>query len=157
MKNLRVPQGDYAGVRIPRNDLGTSRLGKGPFPSGTTKFDYASGGAYWLSERAMRLIVEAPIGDEWAEDRWVGQVLGRAGIHLTELRDFIVNATTLPPHRPAYFTTRLNGSLASVAQLAEPEDIVLCHEVLSGKRPRPHRPHRLGQCRPGGRQCHLPS
>lgn len=41
---------------------------------------WASGGpGYWVSARAARLVVDAPrIGPDgdWAEDRWVGQVLG---------------------------------------------------------------------------------
>jgi hypothetical protein len=59
--------------------------------SGFEKFDYAGrfnsattgwatgGTGYWLSKRAMRVISEAGIAD-WAEDRFVGTVLRRAGI-----------------------------------------------------------------------------
>jgi hypothetical protein len=133
-KNLKIPLNDYAGIRIPKNDCGTPRLDRESFPSGTTKFDYASGGAYWLSEKAMKMVAEAPVGNEWAEDRWVGQILGRAGIQLVELKDFIVNAIIFPPHKPLHFTQRLNDSLASVTQLSEPEDIIVCHEIFIGKR-----------------------
>jgi hypothetical protein len=43
--------------------------------------NYASGGAgYWLDRRCMELIVNAD-GYDWAEDRWVGNILAKAGIH----------------------------------------------------------------------------
>lgn len=49
-----------------------------PNPSG--HYGYASGGSgYFLSRRAVLLVANAPT-DDWAEDRWVGSVLGRNGI-----------------------------------------------------------------------------
>lgn len=45
--------------------------------------NYASGGAaYWLSRRAMRIIANAELTEDTAEDRWVGKTLYDAGIRL---------------------------------------------------------------------------
>jgi hypothetical protein len=90
IENFRVVEDDYAGLWIPRNDLGMFTLGIPMLPLGTTKYDYASGGAYWMSERSMRIIVETEITD-WAEDRWVGQTLAAAGIVLKLLPDYLVH------------------------------------------------------------------
>ena len=60
---------------------------------GATNWDnggYCSGGSgYWVSKLAMSKIVAAPV-DDWAEDRWVGRVLGQCGIN------FVRDARYLP-------------------------------------------------------------
>jgi hypothetical protein len=59
-----VPPQDYAG-----------------FLNATPPKPWCSGFCYWLSERAMKIVADAPIPpDEWAEDRWVGGVLHGHGI-----------------------------------------------------------------------------
>lgn len=63
-KQFEVPEADYAGIRKPG--------------------DYASGGAYWLSRRAMEVIARYGI-DDWAEDRGVGKLLAEHGIRLTDI------------------------------------------------------------------------
>lgn len=40
---------------------------------------YASGFAYWLSRHSLGLLATARV-DDWAEDRWVGNTLERAGV-----------------------------------------------------------------------------
>lgn len=46
--------------------------------------NYISGGTgYWLSRKAMQIIVNAPQPETWAEDRWVGETLGKSGISPT--------------------------------------------------------------------------
>jgi hypothetical protein len=46
------------------------------FLNNTHPKPWCSGFAYWLSNRAQKIIIEAPIPpEEWAEDRWVGGVL----------------------------------------------------------------------------------
>lgn len=55
--------GDYVGGGWSRND------------------PYVFGGCYWLSARAMEVIVKSPINPtKWAEDAWVGFCLDRANI-----------------------------------------------------------------------------
>ena len=63
-RRFEVVKADYAGIR----------------KSG----DYAGGGAYWLSRRAMEIVVERGI-DDWAEDRGVGTLLAKHGIRLTDI------------------------------------------------------------------------
>lgn len=49
-------------------------------PSGDYAAPYASGFAYWLSRKAMKIIAAADLGNHAAEDRLVGNVLHEAGI-----------------------------------------------------------------------------
>lgn len=84
---LALPDADYAGIFIKANDCGFPPRFKDS-PKGTHKYDYASGGAYWLSRKAMQIVVETEI-DDWAEDRWVGQTLGKHGIALKVLPDYL--------------------------------------------------------------------
>lgn len=52
------------------------------FMNATMPKPWCSGFAYHLSERAMRIVADAPIPqDEWAEDRFVGGALYDHGIH----------------------------------------------------------------------------
>ena len=82
---LKVPEVDYAGLIYHANDGGSPRLGIPPAPAGTYPFPYAVGGGYWLSRRAMRLVAEAQPNGDWAEDRFVGQVLAGHGIYPAQL------------------------------------------------------------------------
>ena len=51
------------------------------FVNQTPPKPWCSGFAYWLDERAMKIVANAEIPTgEWAEDRWVGSVLHDAGI-----------------------------------------------------------------------------
>ena len=84
---LSIPSADYTGIRIKANDLGFPPTFP-TMPKGTYPYDYASGGAYWLSRKAMEIIVATDIND-WAEDRWVGQALARNGINFVELPDYL--------------------------------------------------------------------
>lgn len=43
---------------------------------------YASGTAYWVSRRAMQLIVDEPWSGDWAEDKRTGKILAAHGIVL---------------------------------------------------------------------------
>jgi hypothetical protein len=49
-------------------------------PSGMFKAPYCSGFAYWLSAKAMRIIADAKLNGDEAEDRFVGNTLLQAGI-----------------------------------------------------------------------------
>lgn len=78
---LKVPTRDYAGIK------------RGPskpefVPEGARNVaDYCSGGIYWLSKRAMKCIIDARV-DDWAEDRWVGNILLENGIYPEHIPDF---------------------------------------------------------------------
>lgn len=61
---FEIVEADYAGIRKPG--------------------DYASGGAYWLSRRAMEIVARYGI-DDTAEDRGVGRLLAQHGIPLTDI------------------------------------------------------------------------
>jgi hypothetical protein len=49
-------------------------------PSGGYPADYASGYAYWLSKKAMKIVAAGELTDDWAEDRWVANLLAKHGI-----------------------------------------------------------------------------
>lgn len=84
---FEVVKADYAGMWAPANDCGTRNPSPGRLekPSGTYPYDYASGGAYWLSRRSLEIIANEPLSDDWAEDRWVGNTLATHEISLTQL------------------------------------------------------------------------
>ena len=50
-------------------------IGRFRGPSGGYPADYASGYGYWLSQKAARIVAESPRNKDWAEDRWVGNLL----------------------------------------------------------------------------------
>jgi predicted O-methyltransferase YrrM len=99
----------------------------------------------------MRLVAEAPSQKDWSEDRWVGQVLGRAGIPLRELKgyiwvDHVLGRADIPPGELKGYTPHpwLSANSEAVAlaslpaedvvaaiQLPQPEDFLLCHETLA--------------------------
>ena len=88
LENFEIVPHDYAGIGVLHNDDGLPEAGIPDFPKGTHRYNYASGGAYWLSGRAIRYIAEAPLSNDWAEDRWVGQVLGKEDIGLVTLSNY---------------------------------------------------------------------
>jgi hypothetical protein len=55
-------------------------LGRLRGPSGGYPAPYCSGFAYWLSRRAMEIIVSQPLTSDTADDRWLGNVLHSAGV-----------------------------------------------------------------------------
>ena len=133
VKNLSVPPYDYAGIVFPPNDCGNTTLNIPPFPRGTIKFPYASGGGYWLSDKAMQIIIDAPC-DDWAEDRWVGQVLGRAGITPHQLKDYFLPGYLPPrPKGTPFYDLLKDGKAIIITQILTINDMMEAHEILTGK------------------------
>lgn len=85
---FKVYSGDYCGIRVKANDGGNCQFGIPNYPRGHFPYDYCSGGSYWLSAKAMKIIAETPLNDDWAEDRWVGTVLAQHSIHITPTPDY---------------------------------------------------------------------
>lgn len=85
VQSFTPPKSDYAGIRIDPNDCGLAREHIPDFPAGTWKYNYASGGCYWLSRKAIKILAETPLNGDWAEDRWAGDTLGKAGIKFVEI------------------------------------------------------------------------
>lgn len=83
-----IPDVDYGGQLTPPSDEGSGRAGARHVAAGTHPYPYAGGGAYVVSRRAMEILSVAPIND-WAEDRWVGNTLARAGVPLTPLPGWV--------------------------------------------------------------------
>ena len=94
-ERLRVPKTVYAGVRVQANDGGDRRIGRPDEPAGTYPFTYASGGAYWLDRVGAHIIAGMPLNGDWAEDRYVGNTLGKLGFSLYDLPKFGI--TDRPP------------------------------------------------------------
>jgi hypothetical protein len=62
--------------------------------SGNWPAAYASGFSYWLTRRAMKIIADAPLTNDPAEDRWVGNTLLQAGVPcVADYRYVVVNST----------------------------------------------------------------
>ena len=121
---------DYAGIYIPPNDLGYPKLDIPAFPKGTIKHSYLSGGCYWLSERSMRILGEAPFYGDWAEDRWVGQTLGKAGIVPQTLPGYNYTGWNTVQQRGVTLQQQLAGDFVALTQLPSPAQIVECHRTL---------------------------
>ena len=104
-----VPEGDYCGG--------------GPF-GGQPFGSYCSGAIYWLSRRAMEIAISSPNGS-WAEDRWLGEAMQRAGIKPNfDFRYYIA-----PPTRRCQYI--------SDEALALPNDYISIH-ALSPEQMRRH-------------------
>ena len=98
-------------ANAPTNDY----HGGGPF-GGQPFGSYCSGAIYWLSRRAMEIVVSAPVVS-WAEDRHVGEVMKRAGMNPTfDFRYYIA-----PP-------TKRNQYISDEA-LAQPNDYITIHAL----------------------------
>jgi hypothetical protein len=78
-QQLVIPNAHYAGMILPRGiNTGTQQ-------------PYCSGGAYWLSRKALTIIANAPLSHEtYAEDRWTGAALAHHGITPHDLPDFTI-------------------------------------------------------------------
>lgn len=99
---LRPVNSDYAGIIIAANDCG-SKIPPGvpAKPRGTYPYRYASGGAYWLSRKAMEIIASAKPNGDWAEDRFVGNILAKHGIFVRRVPEY---AAFSPDSRRASWT-----------------------------------------------------
>lgn len=127
VNRFKVPNVDYAGFRVPPNDCGINwpPPGKPAKPGGTYPYEYASGGAYWLSKRSLGIIVSEPLTEDWAEDRWVGNTLGRHGIKLTQLPGYFGGNGPIEYYltSDAVVLTQVAGRTGEVGP-----DILKCHE-----------------------------
>ena len=101
--------------------------------SGFQKYDYTAkfcggygegGPGYWLSAHAARLLIKAPVTD-WAEDRWVGNILQRNGIRLREDRRYANY-----PQRPQKDNSLITSHLANVPTVY---DVRLMYAVHEGR------------------------
>ena len=69
------PTCDYRGrVRAPSRENDAPRL------YGPRESEFCSGYAYWVSARAANIVSAMPANGDWAEDRFCGNVLAKAGI-----------------------------------------------------------------------------
>lgn len=84
------------------------------------KAPYASGACYWLSKRAMQLIVNEPLGEDTAEDRWVGFTLHQHGVNLyDESRYNLVVYLNRPPAWQTDITSCICTTGVTIADLAK--------------------------------------
>jgi hypothetical protein len=88
-KTFEPVSSEYAGIRIKANDYGNPAMGVPSYAQGTFPNDYASGGAYWLGQKAMEAVLDTQfIAEDFAEDRLVGHALAANGIKFTELENY---------------------------------------------------------------------
>lgn len=92
---------DYVGrVRGPSQENDAPRI------YGPSEVSFCSGFGYILSARAASIVAEAPDNGDWAEDRFAGQALFRAGIRPAHDNGFLL----WPPVGSAHFCTVPNPS-----------------------------------------------
>jgi hypothetical protein len=130
VKRFQIATEDYAGLFCPLNHGGLTDAQKHH-----ATFDYAAGGAWWNSERAVKLLSTAPLYGDWAGDRWVGQALGRGGVYLTRRNDFISIPGHHSPEEHSWTDADATaiGDAAVVMQLSRPCDILACHKTYEGE------------------------
>ena len=98
-------------------------------PSGVHPAPYASGLGYWLSPRAMRIVAEANVNGDTAEDRFVGNVLHAAGIKChPDYRYAVVRSSrNVPSHREG---PRHGNDIIAAGEYHENEMMGVYHEWL---------------------------
>ena len=110
-KLFKPPQQDYAGrLRGKSNPAFV--------PEGVVNVsDFCSGGGYWLTARAMQIIVQSPITNDFAEDRWVGNTLHGFGIRAHCIAGYIA-----PTHSPVSDYMRDPGCVV-LMQMESPDQM----------------------------------
>jgi hypothetical protein len=116
VNRLKAVESDYAGVHCPANDLGLPKAHIPNFPAGTFPYDYLSGGAIWFSKKAVQILANTPLNNDFADDRWVGQTLAQNGITRTLLPDFYWY-----PHVP------VGTSYTVIFNVPTPENVRILH------------------------------
>lgn len=140
---------DYAGIKVPPNDGGHSHYGIPDYPKGHFPYAYASGGSYWLSAKSMRIIADAPLTDDWAEDRWVGNTLAGHSIQLISLPNYGCScATPVLRKNFAVLAQIPDGGIDKIVQGIEPNTVHLPatpHTPMTGPLPIkvPPQPHQV--------------
>ena len=89
---------------------------------------FLSGFTYWVNAEAAKMVVDAPIDPLFTfEDRWVGGVLGRAGIEGHNDRLYKV-LSLLPRHQ---WHTAIRQDYGSFAEFS-PDDLRYVHALIKG-------------------------
>lgn len=96
VSRLHHVDADYAGNHCDANDWGRPDLGFPHYRRGTWPHHYITGGAVWFSKKAIQILVDTPLNGDFADDRWVGDTLAKAGIPRTVLPDFYWHPFRMP-------------------------------------------------------------
>lgn len=94
-------------------------------PSGGYPADYASGYGYWLSQKAARIVADGPLNKDWAEDRWVGNLLAWKGIQ--GWKDDASYIDVYPKLMPEVICTSPVGQAAAFCEFADPQALRRMH------------------------------
>lgn len=133
-KLLVVPEAYYAG-----RYRGPSSPWPQPGVPERAKNDasYVSGGIYWLRRIAIQIIAEMDATEDIAEDRLVGNVLLRFGIHAQGLGGYC--SSTLTAHPPTKYLE--NPKTVAVMNIEEPGQMIRVHNgIFDVRRPSGSRP-----------------
>ena len=87
--------------------------------------DFAPGFTVWYSRKSMEILLRSPAGC-WAEDRWCGTALKKAGIHLT------------PDYRYHLCKPTKTNQYISDAELYKPNDWLTIHSLSPDQMRRLH-------------------
>lgn len=96
-------------------------------PSGGYPADYASGYGYWLSAAAAYVVGYGPLNKDWAEDRWVGNLLAWKGIKAW--KDDASYTDIHPKLMPEVICTSPIKQAAVFAEFAAPAALRRMHEL----------------------------
>lgn len=109
VNQFRPSRHDYAGIFVPASDAGSCIVPPTvpAKPKGTYPYNYAAGGAYWLSRKAMTIVADAQPNGDWAEDRFVGDTLGKHGILVQRLPGYVLAYGNVPHHWTVLVLTQI--------------------------------------------------
>jgi hypothetical protein len=126
---------DYAGHRISASGRGVKTGTYGgckleheipDFPKEKFPHDYGSGGAIWLSKKAIQILAKASPTGDYAEDRQTGHILGEAGIEFTHSPLFYWE----------YYQTHkgLMPNWAIMINIDKPDQMRFLHRIAEGSK-----------------------
>lgn len=97
-------------------------------PSGGYPADYASGFGYFLSRKAMKEVVHGGITQDWAEDRWVGNLLASKGIY-----GYTQGSDTFAPCSPPVLPSQVwRSNIRNAAVFCEFETTAALEQMWTG-------------------------
>jgi hypothetical protein len=105
-------------------------VGRFRVPSGGYPAEYASGFAYWLSKRAAEVVSKSQLNSDWAEDRWVANVLAIAGIY--GMSDWTSYVAPCPPVLPDVIS-RCGVNVAAVFCQFNAAQLYRMHAIFKGR------------------------
>lgn len=130
VENLRVIHADYGGVHCNSTNLGLPTAGIPHVQKGRNfTHQFIFGGGVWFSRKAVQVLVETPLNNDFMDDRWVGLVLKEAGIERTILPEFYL--WPRPPLNPDWIVIFDIKTTDDIRNLHHPMSVPVSEGIMS--------------------------